>query len=157
MREFFKGWRRKAGCVTLVMACAVTISLIRARIVNDDLYFPFIPSQWVLHSIHSTKDGISWRRLKFLDDPRADFSSRTQWRTSTTTESERLAAMGRGFQTKSTSFLVLVVRKSSNPFYIRWKEDCWYVPHWSIVLPLTLLSAYLILCKPRKRKAGSGA
>lgn len=25
MREFFNGWRRKAGCVTLIMACAVAI------------------------------------------------------------------------------------------------------------------------------------
>jgi hypothetical protein len=28
------------------------------------------------------------------------------------------------------------------------------IPYWSIMLPLTLLSAYLILWKPRKRDSG---
>ena len=31
------------------------------------------------------------------------------------------------------------------------------VPYWSLVLPLTLLSAWLILAKPRKAKAATGS
>jgi hypothetical protein len=35
MREFFRGWRRKAGLVTLVMACAVMAMWARSRFIND--------------------------------------------------------------------------------------------------------------------------
>ena len=31
------------------------------------------------------------------------------------------------------------------------------IPYWSLVLPLTLLSAWLILAKPRKAKAATGS
>ena len=32
------------------------------------------------------------------------------------------------------------------------EETILYIPYWSLVLPLTLLSAWLILIKPRKAK-----
>ena len=34
------------------------------------------------------------------------------------------------------------------------KHEFWIIPHWSIVLPLTLLSAYLLLWKPRPKTKG---
>src|SRR5882757_1087048 len=37
MREFFHGWRRKAGCVTLVMACMLMIGWMRSRVVHEGL------------------------------------------------------------------------------------------------------------------------
>ena len=33
----------------------------------------------------------------------------------------------------------------------------WVIPYWLLVLPLTLLSAWLILAKPRKAKAATGS
>ena len=35
MREFFKNWRRKAGCVTLLVACAVMVAWIRSQNASD--------------------------------------------------------------------------------------------------------------------------
>jgi len=35
MGDFFKGWRRKAGCVTLVMACTFAAAWVRSFIVED--------------------------------------------------------------------------------------------------------------------------
>lgn len=32
MREFFKGWRRKAGCVTLVIGCLFTAYLVHSHL-----------------------------------------------------------------------------------------------------------------------------
>lgn len=36
MREFFRGWKRKAGCVTLLLACVFTAGRIRSREDEDD-------------------------------------------------------------------------------------------------------------------------
>ena len=41
MREFFNGWRRKAGCVTLVMACGLMGMWVRSCIVIDNVRIPF--------------------------------------------------------------------------------------------------------------------
>ena len=51
MGEFFKGWRRKAGCVLLVMACAVmSVSILEwnieaeiAAILEQEGRFSFVP------------------------------------------------------------------------------------------------------------------
>jgi hypothetical protein len=39
MREFFRGWRRKGGVVTLVIALAFTAVWLGSRIVEDDLSY----------------------------------------------------------------------------------------------------------------------
>ena len=41
MREFFKGWRRKAGCVTLVMVLLLTSAWIRSYVAGDVLRVEF--------------------------------------------------------------------------------------------------------------------
>ena len=33
--------------------------------------------------------------------------------------------------------------------------ELWSVPYWSLILPVTLLSAYLLLTKPRKAKGAT--
>ena len=38
-----------------------------------------------------------------------------------------------------------------------WPFAMCVIPYWSLVLPLTLLSAWLILAKPRKAKAATGS
>jgi hypothetical protein len=41
MREFFRGWRRKLGCVTLGLACVVTVFWLRSLATpNESLFFP---------------------------------------------------------------------------------------------------------------------
>src|SRR4051794_19488286 len=35
MRDFFKGWRRKLGCVTLVMACVFMAGWVRSIGISD--------------------------------------------------------------------------------------------------------------------------
>ena len=37
MREFFRGWRRKTGCVTLVMACALIGAWLRSYVICDEI------------------------------------------------------------------------------------------------------------------------
>lgn len=35
MHEFFRGWKRKTGCVTLAMACVLTVGWIRSYDTED--------------------------------------------------------------------------------------------------------------------------
>lgn len=35
MKEFFKGWRRKVGCVTLAAACLFVAGWVRSTVVDD--------------------------------------------------------------------------------------------------------------------------
>lgn len=35
MREFFRGWRRRLGCITLLMAVVVTIGWVRSLFIGD--------------------------------------------------------------------------------------------------------------------------
>ncbi len=40
MREFFRGWRRKVGCVTLVMACGLMGLWIRSGLMAEEFETP---------------------------------------------------------------------------------------------------------------------
>ena len=97
MGDFFKGWRRKAGVVTLAMAMLLTDAWIRSI---------------------STRDSVGFRLFGKWNVAASEEQS-LQW----------------GAEVPST---------------ILW--NVWTVPYWSIVLPLTLLSAWLILAKPRNAK-----
>ena len=94
MREFFQGWRRKAGLATLAIALALTVG-------------------WV----NSYSHGFNVK-VESVD----------------------------GIVTIDT--LSIPEGVAINGQYL-----CWYVPYWFIVLPLTLLSAWLLLIKPRPAKS----
>jgi len=57
MREFVKGWRRKAGCVTLVMALAFTCLWVRTNVIVDRVHFTIGDRR---HTIFSGLGGIIW-------------------------------------------------------------------------------------------------
>ena len=130
MGEFLKGWRRKVGCVTLVMALAFTMGWVRSVSVSEGAVIQF--PAWT-HFLISTGGHFSWM---------ANFPA-----------SDRPVE-----ETVDHSFVYAE---------IEWKWRCrwhgidigeghlmgfplkaWVIPYWSIVIPLTLLSAYLLLSKP---------
>jgi hypothetical protein len=123
MREFFYGWRRKAGVVTLVMSLALMAGWIRSTVAYDEFrvtigtYRPFLLSQesriwwgrWVDHSRRAPAYG--WRNLAHRDpDP---FARRPGG---------------------SVTYSAIPSR----------------MPYGVLVLPLTLLSACLLLSKSRR-------
>lgn len=142
MREFFNGWRRKAGVVTLVLACVFTAGWVRSFTTLDGLFFNPGPTRLMLFSTvgklslairingELKHEPFYWLRRppapaahRLPDDPfEGPFS--TRWSLF-------------GFEFKEMARL---------PYPI------WTVPYWSIVLPLTLLSAWLLLSKPRVAK-----
>jgi hypothetical protein len=101
MREFFRGWKRKAGCVTLLLACVFAAGWVRSQNSIDS----FVISDFEFVSLNGRIDfGVLWRRV----------------------------SIGIG----------------EFPEYHAYK--CVY--YWSLVLPLTLLSAYLLVSKQRPPK-----
>jgi len=149
MGEFFRGWKRKNGVVTLLMALLLSIGWVRSIDRREMVFFPagtsqmqFISSRGGFSSCRVTNKNtatnhfdigssgwlsVSLPRPRATDDDLKEFLQR--W---------RIAGFG----------ICTWRRKNSEPLEIRTCE--WIIPYWSIVIPLTLLSAYLLLSKPRK-------
>lgn len=112
MGEFFRGWRRKVGCVTLMMALVLVVGRMRSLLWEDEIPLPsiyIIPPMMIIaptmHWIISSDNMLQYWKLP------------PDYYTSLRPVEPRM-------------------------FFC--------IPYGSIAVPLTLLSAYLILWKPRK-------
>lgn len=140
MSEYFRGWRRKCGCVTLVLACAAAVGWVRSQAIIDIMIFR-TGRHWV-NAIGSVEnklfvgeslDSASARdRFEYLRVPTSVslFNQQTY---------EWYWHYG-GFGVYESSEL-----QSAGRFFT--------IPYWSLVLPLTALSAWLLLSKQRQPKA----
>jgi hypothetical protein len=133
VREFFRGWRRKAGLMTLAMALLLMVAWTRSYSVYSMLGFAVGGRQFMVQA------GTGYVRW-------SGWSSRTAeplisaWQTLTLNEDHERA---------------LIVRQLA----IDGSEDSvsWLIPYWSLVLPLTLLSAWLLLSKSRAANSAKEA
>jgi hypothetical protein len=125
MYSFFHGWRRKAGVVTLVVACAVFVVWIRSTIITDTLW---IHSGTQFHQVHSCRGFFWWESREAMATPRWKWTSyRTQYW-------EDVGSWTKIIRHDRTGSAKLVI-----------------IAYWPLVVIPTLLSAYLILWKPQKR------
>eukprot|EP00456_Euglypha_rotunda_P089583 TRINITY_DN9286_c0_g1_i4.p1 TRINITY_DN9286_c0_g1~~TRINITY_DN9286_c0_g1_i4.p1 ORF type:complete len:139 (-),score=3.17 TRINITY_DN9286_c0_g1_i4:19-435(-) len=124
MHTFFHGWRRKAGAVTLVMACLLCGMWIRSRVLID---FCETPLGDRVHSFGSFHGYLSWR----------------SWNSNSN--------RGNSWQTLPAQAISPEILLGLNLDSLKHQTREWVIPHSWIAAPLTLLSAYLILWKPRKR------
>jgi hypothetical protein len=120
MREFFHGWRQKAGVVTLVITLALAALWCRSYAELDRFWIHLPTSS---HVIYSVRGATGWAIQGAR--PEEPFVS---WE-----------------------------HESASPFtepYRYWKfnSESWEIVDWILVCPLTLLSAYLIVWKPRKQQ-----
>lgn len=150
MSQFFLGWRRKAGCALLVVAAVFTCGLTRSCITEDSVA---VYSNDSIVGFTSSVKGITWTRYTPYDT--FDLRLRNgEWSyvrngsfdpTSDTFQAYNVAWRWRccGFDFGEGSDLCYAER------FVIWK-----VPYWSIVIPLTLLSAYLILHPGNRKAAG---
>jgi hypothetical protein len=131
MKEFFHGWRRKAGVATLVMACAFSAKWAESL---DDINHHFfdLPQHWP--DIVSNSGQLKFRLFEDFELDNTDWeyfddgADDRLWHPLITVEP---FTIGSGRTMGGGHAIVF--------------------EYWSLVLPLTLLSAYLILWKPRKR------
>ena len=144
MGEFFKGWRRKVGVVTLMLTCVSAAGWVRSFIVADFIQFAdyqliflsgatnVVISIGFANRIFSM-DSLSVKKTGILDAYYFD-EPRRIW---------RFRFAGFGVATHKPGGIVSPnQQKMPSSWYYR-------IPHWSIVMPLTLLSAWLLLSKPR--------
>ena len=118
MGEFFRGWRRKAGLGTLAMACVLALGWMRSYTVAGDAAWFGIGSQ---QQLMMSRAG----RVTCESYP---VSGEAVWMVRSYNKSGPLLSEMR-----------LDLEERNLPG--------WVIPYWSLVLPLTLLSAWLILGK----------
>lgn len=149
MREFFRGWKRKIGCMTLVMACVFMGAWIRGHGTKDIIatgngrglaYHEFNSSyQGIMWYSHTSDLGYQWDagwyRVRIFDresfNPLAQFADEM--------------AIDRRWQ-----WLGFDCGQVHDPDSPSFKTSWFLIPYWSTTIPLTLISAFLLLSKPRK-------
>jgi hypothetical protein len=141
MREFFKGWRRKVGCVTLMMSLVLMAGWIRSTYCEDVLMLTNWPRRTAVDSLSGSLYWSTW------EDPqeRLRHSPIIHW--------DRIDAL-RVREPVTAEMIQEAVSNSVTNFkrdVVSPKVINISIPYWSITIPLTLLTAYLILWKPRKR------
>lgn len=162
MGEYFKGWRRKIGVITLLFACLFTDAWMRGHIVEDCFGWGddiLENGRGECHVLCASRNGLIWKKFETLHpslivemgeanirwsrkpitasasaDPRAHltFDSEMEWRW-----------WGGGFD--------LGVLHEKWNIFLRVKFAA--VSYWSIILVLTILSSCLLLSKPRPKSS----
>jgi hypothetical protein len=153
MREFFKGWRRKVGCVALVMACVLFAGWMRSLVFHFGIGFPNDTS------LISSQGSLKWNRYSEFDaehspQPLHWFSMRHTYPKGTPQWTKPIPLWTKPIWRYDTGAIAIdsyhVVDFDDKT--ILHSVDSWIVQYWAITTPLTLLSAYLILWKPRPKE-----
>jgi hypothetical protein len=141
MREFFAGWRKKIGALTLLTACLLMAGWVRSLIVDDIVIIPC--GQFVTITTISNDHvfGVQYHRRI---EPQ-NRSSIPSWRRFIdSTKIKRLIADPYITWHQSFCGFRLGETVSSRPGRL---VLC-LIPYWFIVIPMTMLSAFLLLTRP---------
>ena len=146
MSEFFKGWKRKIGLLTLLMACVFMGGWVRSLTYTEIV--DFAKGECTTDIFYSFDGVLVWRKV-FQECPDVSTSFQ-EWESVPSTRfvyhffmDDRInwiwlwAGAGFGMQVEAPN-------------------DCSYfcsIPYWSIVIPLTLLSGWLLISKPRQSQS----
>ena len=141
MSEFFRGWRRKVGCVTLVLACIAATAWVRSYVLFEKFCYRIERFSTSHQHLYSTNGQIWWSRL--LEE---EGGLHCRWH----------------YSSKSSNVIIC----NAEDITWRWKAGEFefgefpdigigkvtyaIIPYWSIVLPLTIISAFLLLSRSGK-------
>lgn len=155
MSDFFRGWNRKLGCATLALSLVFTFAWVRSVSNVDELFY--LSDRQTLHVLFSCRAGICWTRVREM------------------TTKPILTGVGMPYLSLETmdsrySNTVYPPSWTDTPKRLKWigirtgevfmegagslqEVRVWGISHASVVVPLTLLSAWLLLSKPRQPKS----
>lgn len=141
MRTFLHGWRRRAGVATLVMACVLLCAWGRSSVVRDHLRVMTIRGrQQVIYSEPGEMQWLGWKETHPPLNP-------TFWNAAPVTYGPKQPRSLFRFNTSiGRSQLSLMTMPT---VFVR--AERWVIPYWVLVLPLAVISACLLLWRPRKR------
>jgi hypothetical protein len=149
MQRYIYSWRRKAGFITLVIACLVAGAWVRGLMIEDSFHHYNESSEWFFGS---TNGGLYVNWLHF--DPES----------SSSLAKEPLKECPFWMSTARASYRFTGADELPIDWDWNWcgfkyfgyeRDFTAIIPYWSVALPLTLLSACLILWKPRKRPSNA--
>jgi hypothetical protein len=159
MGDFFHGWRRKIGVVTLLAACVLAAGWIRSFSREDEIAITLLHRRQSFDSLSGMIHSWSWRgeaqswpyewhsREVIVErPPKLPVDSLITGMRCPLIVEERLmlakivASAFDDSQSDHVDSISHSLRKRT-------------IPYWMIVLPLTMFSAYLLLIKPRKSVA----
>ena len=144
MGEFFRGWRRKIGGVTLVMAGVFMAAWVRSLIVSDE--FRFVSGTHTQQIFYSDPEFLTWVTYE-SNDPNSfrpalyGHYSQSNHRTFTYWGNNDVDWQVRGLGFGTGGFTAPVGSGS---------RKGWFISYSLITIPLTLISFGLLLSKPRK-------
>lgn len=163
MREFFRGWRRKVGCVALVMALVPFIVWTRSAVHDDLVRFDALGRR---NLIRSERNGISWYAWtgKPIDLGIPEWGSKSLWATPTQWESGPRREQPdppmksdnpfRGVLSISNRYLPGFPHEDLTlalAFHEELQFRKWSCSYYLLIILPTLLSGCLILWKPRPK------
>ena len=143
MWTYFLGWRRKAGCVTLVMACVVMGIWMRSYLTCDQISFR--TSEVTTDTVSSLEGFLTWSRLRHQRSKRQYHLNR--WQSIPSQVVKELFPPTVAVEWRWYGFGFTKHLNGDDSI----SEGC-LIPYWSVTIPLTMLSAYLLLSKPRPVK-----
>lgn len=160
MREFFRGWRRKLGCVALVIACALCTMWLRSVHTADGMVVAFGPTfyearserggvELMIHevfSVHPEQFGLDQSRvysqklvpIVVREDGYYEVVEETGYN------------WCHNHQPLFGGFIFSCHELDDGFSEGRIESKVIGFPYWFVTIPMTLLSAYLVLCKSRK-------
>jgi hypothetical protein len=136
MREFFRGWKRKVGCVTLLLACVFTAGWLRSRFVTDH-----ITLTTKAYPLITITNRLSILEASWFDD-KLKLTFHRRWTVTPITAQSKPSPNSKLFFWWDTPPLSTGGREIH-------RGDSFAIRYFVIVIPLTLLSAFLLLSKPR--------
>ncbi|MEI8019196.1 MAG: hypothetical protein WCH39_13415 [Schlesneria sp.] len=148
MGDFFHGWRRKTGCVTLLMAVAFMAGWVRSFSVGDDFKFASgLGHYFLLTSYSGEIQFLRWEDRY----PQPNFVFWRSWRASEAHWSQPeplrdLTGFNLSRVIRSTRFTLMIAPTTTTQLI------GFVCPYWVIVIPLTLLSGFLLLMNGRVLK-----
>ena len=151
MREFFRSWRRKVGVVTLAMACVFMVVWVRSELTYDSV---FVNRGKVSYRILTHDSAFTFLRFQstsreFAFDPlpvwtSTDFGDRKRM------PFDDMQGMDIDWRVDCFGFHFGAGLSKDR---LKLEPDAYLniavVPYWSITIPLTLISLWLLLFKPR--------
>lgn len=150
MHTFFHGWRRKAGVVALGLALMLASLWLRTQAATD---LVIIQRSGIRNMFHSYDGRVIWCNLTLKPStfPPKVFSRPFEWKTydqpyypySRMTGPVRSNPNNWDWEWHGVYF--------GQENYVNGRTTIWAAPYWIFTIPLTLISAYLLLWKPRKR------
>jgi len=139
MGEFFRGWKRKIGLLTLVMALVFMAGWVRSLSILDQFNIPCMSTSYGVFSIF---DRMAFTTLP--DIPIGQGVNYPVWFTDPNPPANIEDFYS--FKWQICGFGVAEPTMSSDLV----KIELIIVPYWSIVIPMTLFSAFLLLSKTHK-------